>query len=176
MTVHTAIGVATVATLGWLWWRAEKGPNPVTMILRAVRWLAASWRWRRVTRAAWRDGADLFAALAVFRQRPVSEPCGHCGGKHCAGCTEPARVMSMSVDYQPQHDFAGLPPSLVVPLALMTPGERARELVRQLGAKTWHPYRGLPKRTRIKLTAATVAARYRLPLLVGTFALAGRLP
>lgn len=84
-------------------------------------------------------------------------------------------------DYQPRHgldpdDGAEIPPSMVPALELMTPLERARELVRQLNQARWHPWIKLPRLERIRFVAATVAARNGVPLLLGQLAPVGRLP
>lgn len=108
--------------------------------------------------------ADLASFAAIDSACPV------CGGRHCAGCEAPAPITASPSRHVAHHDIAGVPPSIAAGLALMTPSERAHELVRQLHAATWTPYRGLPTRVRTRLTAATVARRNRVPLLLGTFA------
>lgn len=84
-------------------------------------------------------------------------------------------------EYQPRHGLdpdegAEIPPSMVPALELMTPLERARELVRQLHQARWHPWVKLPRLERIRYVAATVAARNGVPLLLGQLAPVGRLP
>lgn len=84
-------------------------------------------------------------------------------------------------DYVPRHalhpdDGAEIPPSLVPALELMTPLERARELVRQLNQAHWHPWRHLPRLDAVRFVAATVAARNGVPLLLGTFQRTAVLP
>lgn len=84
-------------------------------------------------------------------------------------------------EYRPRHgldpdDGAEIPPSMVPALELMTPLERARELVRQLHQARWHPWRHLPRLEAVRYVAATVAARNGVPLLLGQLAPVGRLP
>lgn len=84
-------------------------------------------------------------------------------------------------DYQPRHalhpdDGAEIPPSMVPALELMTPLERARELVRQLNQAHWHPWRHLPRLDAVRFVAATVAARNGVPLLLGSFQRTAALP
>ena len=84
-------------------------------------------------------------------------------------------------DYIPRHaldpdDGAEIPPSMVPALELMTPLERARELVRQLNQARWHPWRHLPRLDAVRYVAATVAARNGVPLLLGTFQRTAVLP
>lgn len=95
--------------------------------------------------------------------------CPVCQGRHCAGCEAPARITALPHRHVARHDLAGTPPSIMPALALMTPVERAHELVRQLGQAAWTPYAGLPARLRVRMQAATIARRHGLPLLLGTF-------
>jgi hypothetical protein len=79
--------------------------------------------------------------------------------------------------YQARHGFAEVPPSLVAPLQLMDPVQRARELVRQLGQSGWWPYADqLDARVRIRARAWAIAHRHGIRPLLGTFQLQGVLP
>jgi len=87
----------------------------MTALVRAARW-AAAWAAFRIrawhaARVAWINGADLLTALPPARAE-LREPCPLCGGRHCAGCEEPARVTSLATGYTPRHDFSEVPPSL----------------------------------------------------------------
>lgn len=103
--------------------------------------------------------------LAAF----AAGPCPVCQGRHCAGCTMPARHMATWTRHTPRHTLADAPPSIMPGLVLMTPTQRARDLVRQLGQKHWHPYGRLPRRLQIRLRAATIARRHGLQPLLGQF-------
>lgn len=88
----------------------------MTTLILGIRWTAAWARWRLATwqaaRVAWRDGADLLTATLPPARVDLREPCPLCGGRHCAGCEEPARVTSTAYGHQPRHDFAEVPPSI----------------------------------------------------------------
>lgn len=174
MTIHTAVFSATVGTLGWLWWRAQEGVNPVTMILRAVRWLAAGWHWRRVARAAWAEGADLFTALVRLNNEPerpiwpepgTQTPCEICGHRRCRGCDEPARHIADSYRYAPRHDFSEVPPSIAWLAGVWSVTGRALLISRAVNP-AWKPR---PHQTG---AAWRAWARHKLgrELLVGSFA------
>lgn len=143
------------------------------MIHRSIQWVAAGWRWRRTTRAAWRAGADLVSGsgLLAALAGPVAPELAMPGaGAHRAlGELAFEEIAEADDDYQPRHGLDDTPPSIRPALELMTPTERAKELVRQLGQATWHPWRGLPRMQRIRFVAATVARRHGVPLLLGTF-------
>src|SRR5690606_42125177 len=88
---------------------------PMTALVRAARW-AAAWAAFRIrawhaARVAWINGDDLLTALPPARAE-LREPCPLCGGRHCAGCEEPARVTSLATGYTARHDFSEVPPSL----------------------------------------------------------------
>jgi hypothetical protein len=103
--------------------------------------------------------------------------CPVCGGRHCAGCEAPARITANPHRHIARHDLAGTPPSILTTLALMTPTERARELTRQLGNRLYSPWRGLAdRRTRVRLSAATIARRHGIPLWLGMAGPKGVLP
>jgi hypothetical protein len=77
----------------------------------------------------------------------------------------------------PRHGLDEVPPSIADAIAAMTPGERARELVRQCGQAGWWPWADcLDRRTRIRLRAWAIARRHGREPLLGTFQLRGELP
>jgi hypothetical protein len=127
-------------------------------LLALAAWLAGmlAWASRGTDEPQWQPGGlAAFAAPQTGRHRAVG-----------------ARIGDQLADdhaYTPRHGWDEVPPSIGVPLALMAPAERARELTRQLGNWCYSPWRGLADRQlRIRLTAATVARRNGVPMLLGT--------
>lgn len=50
-----------------------------------------------------------------------------------------AELIARDRGHQPRHDLDGTPPCIAATLALLSPVQRARELVRQLGQAAWRP-------------------------------------
>jgi hypothetical protein len=92
--------------------------------------------------------------------RLVAAACPVCGGRHCAGCDEPARHTATWRRHVARHCQDEIPPSILVPALLMPVVDRARELTRQVG-------RGRPAldlRTRVALAPTAWAARLGRPV------------
>jgi hypothetical protein len=97
--------------------------------------------------------------------------------RHRALGATPAELIADDHGHAPRHGWDEVPPSIDVPLDRMTAVERAHELTRQLGNRLYSPWRGLAdKRTRVRLSAATIARRHGIPLLLGMAGPVGRLP
>lgn len=118
-----------------------------------------------LVQAARVDDTNMWSLADLAGLRPA---CLVCAGRHCAGCGTPTAALAATHRHTPRHDLDGTPPSIRAALALMTPAERAHELVRQLGQAAWSPYAGMPTRLRVRLQAATIARRHGVPLLLGT--------
>lgn len=120
----------------------------MTVLYRAVRWLAAGRRWRRLARAAWRDGADLYAALVRLTNEPersiwpepgTQTPCEFCGGRRCKGCEEPARITADEIGWLSRHGLDEVPPSLRERVALWAKAyDRAKLLSRHIATRWDH--------------------------------------
>jgi hypothetical protein len=127
----------------------------------------------------WRDpGRPTTAEWTREQLQTLLLACAPGGAHRAAGPRACDLIAATPAGYQPRHGFDEIPPSLVCPLTLMTPAERARELVRQLpGAELWWPWAGQTDRpTRVRLRAWAIAHRHGIRPLLGTFQLQGVLP
>lgn len=97
-----------------------------------------------------------------------------CAARHCAGCDEFA-PLAPNLHYRPAHSVERTAPELRPALLLMTPTERAKELVRQLRDHKYSPYNQIADwKTRIVLQRHTIARRHGL--LLGPLPRRVRLP
>lgn len=147
---------------------------------------ALRWRWatRRAARAAWHAGTDVItwmdqvmasAAETIWPEPGSQTPCPNpsCGGRHCKGCEEPARIIADDTGWTARHVPEELPPSLVDAVMLWaSPVDRARVASRHIRTR-WAP-RML--RNAVLQDPQRWAQRLGRAPQIGTMRLAGRLP
>jgi hypothetical protein len=107
------------------------------------------------------------AATTIEMRAWRGPTCAICGGRHCAGCAEPARNTATHGRHSAaQHSFDRIPADLRYVLSLATTVERARELARQCD----------PLRHRVWQRLAHTTRRAGRPTRLARLSYAGRLP